>query len=33
MMGMRRYGHVVELEEADDDGYFPYRNIDQEVES
>ena len=33
VMGMRRYGHLVELEEADDDGYFPYRNIDPEVES
>ena len=32
VMGMRRYGHLVELEEADDDGYFPYRNIDPEVE-
>ena len=31
VMGMRRYGHVVELEEADDDGFFPYRNIDPEV--
>ncbi len=31
VMGMRRYGHLVELEEADDDGYFPYRNIDPEV--
>jgi hypothetical protein len=33
VMGMRRYGHLVELEEADDDGYFPYRAIDREVES
>jgi hypothetical protein len=33
VMGMRRYGHVVELEEPDDDGYFPYRAIDREVES
>jgi hypothetical protein len=33
VMGMRRYGHLVELEEADDDGYFRYRNTDPEVES
>jgi predicted Rossmann fold nucleotide-binding protein DprA/Smf involved in DNA uptake len=24
VMGMRRYGHVVELPEADDDGYYRY---------
>ncbi len=24
VMGMRRFGHVVELPEADDDGYFQY---------
>ncbi len=24
VMGMRRYGHVVEVEDADDDGYFRY---------
>ena len=30
VMGMRRYGHLVELEEADDDGYFPYRAVAQE---
>ncbi|MDO8108473.1 hypothetical protein Q6348_14845 [Isoptericola sp. b441] len=24
VMGMRRYGHVVEMPEADDEGYFPY---------
>ena len=23
-MGMRRYGHLVEVPDADDDGYFPY---------
>ncbi len=33
VMGMRRYGHLVELEEADDDGYFPYRAIERELES
>jgi predicted Rossmann fold nucleotide-binding protein DprA/Smf involved in DNA uptake len=25
VMGMRRYGHVVEDGDADDEGYFPYR--------
>ncbi len=24
VMGMRRYGHLVELPEADDDGYYQY---------
>jgi predicted Rossmann fold nucleotide-binding protein DprA/Smf involved in DNA uptake len=24
VMGMRRYGHLVELPEADDDGYYRY---------
>ena len=24
VMGMRRYGHLVELSEDDGDGYFPY---------
>jgi hypothetical protein len=33
VMGMRRYGHLVELEEADDDGYFPYRAIERGLES
>ena len=33
VMGMRRYGHVAELEEADDDGYFPYRAVEQEDEA
>lgn len=33
VMGMRRYGHVVEVEEADDDGYFPYRAVIKEMES
>ena len=33
VMGMRRYGHLDELEEADDDGYFPYRAIERELES
>jgi hypothetical protein len=33
VMGMRRFGHVVELAEADDDGYFPYAAVGQEVAS
>lgn len=33
VMGMRRYGHLVEVEEADDDGYFPYKAVDREVKS
>ena len=24
VMGMRRYGHLVELPDEDDEGYFPY---------
>lgn len=31
VMGMRRYGHLIELEEPTDDGYFPYRRTDREV--
>lgn len=31
VMGMRRYGHVVEVDDADDDGYFRYANAHQEV--
>jgi hypothetical protein len=27
VMGMRRYGKLVELKEADDDGYFPYAAV------
>ncbi len=30
-MGMRRFGHVVELPEADDDGYFLYEAFDKGV--
>ncbi|NMM22004.1 MAG: MarR family transcriptional regulator [Phycicoccus sp.] len=33
VMGMRRYGHVVEVDDADDDGYFRYANAHQEVAS
>ena len=31
VMGMRRFGHVVELPEADDDGYFLYEAFDKGV--
>lgn len=31
VMGMRRYGHLVEVGDADDDGYFSYANAHQEV--
>ena len=30
-IGMRRFGHVVELPEADDDGYFLYEAFDKGV--
>jgi len=30
VMGMRRYGHLVESSEADDDGYFSYRPVGQD---
>ncbi len=30
VMGMRRFGHLVEVEEADDEGYFRYANVRQE---
>ena len=33
VMGMRRFGHLVEEPEADDDGYFPYSAVHQEVGS
>jgi hypothetical protein len=29
VMGMRRFGHVVELPEPDDDGYFLYEAFDK----
>ncbi len=28
VMGMRRYGKVVELPEADDEGYYQYRAVE-----
>ena len=33
VMGMRRYGLIVEIPEADDDGYFQYAAVKQEVPS
>ncbi len=27
VMGMRRYGHLVELPDADDDGYYQYATV------
>ncbi len=32
VMGMRRYGHLVESKEADDDGYFRYRAVGHDEE-
>ena len=29
VMGMRRYGHLIESKEADDDGYFGYSAVGQ----
>ena len=29
VMGMRRYGHLIEGIEADDDGFFSYGAVDQ----
>jgi hypothetical protein len=31
VMGMRRFGHLVEVEDADDEGYFRYASTHQEV--
>ena len=33
VMGMRRYGKLVEVPEADDEGYFQYQAVNQEVTS
>jgi hypothetical protein len=30
VMGMRKYGFVVEIKEADDEGFFPYELVQQE---
>jgi len=32
-MGMRRYGHLIEDAEADDDGYFHYSATRQEAKA
>ncbi len=33
VMGMRRYGQVEEVPDADDDGYFQYRAVSQKATS
>jgi hypothetical protein len=33
VMGMRRYGHVVEVEDPTDEGYFRYASVHQEATS
>jgi predicted Rossmann fold nucleotide-binding protein DprA/Smf involved in DNA uptake len=33
VMGMRRYGHIVEVEDANDEGYFRYASVHQEATS
>ena len=33
VMGMRRYGHVVEVEAPTDEGYFRYASVRQEATS
>ena len=33
VMGMRRYGHVIEVEDPTDDGYFRYASVRQEATS
>ncbi|MCB0908027.1 MAG: hypothetical protein KDB63_13020 [Nocardioidaceae bacterium] len=33
VMGMRRYGKLVEIPEADDEGYFQYQAVNQEATS
>lgn len=30
VMGMRKYGYVVEVREVDDEGFFPYQLADKE---
>jgi hypothetical protein len=32
-MGMRRYGHVVEVPDPTDEGYFRYASVRQEATS
>lgn len=33
VMGMRRYGHVLEVEDPTDEGYFRYASVRQEATS
>jgi hypothetical protein len=33
VMGMRRYGHLVEQPDEDDEGYFRYAVVEQEQQS
>jgi predicted Rossmann fold nucleotide-binding protein DprA/Smf involved in DNA uptake len=33
VMGMRRYGHIVEVEDPTDEGYFRYASVHQEATS
>jgi len=33
VMGMRRYGHVVEVEDPTDEGYFHYASVRKEATS
>jgi len=30
VMGMRKYGHVTEIKEADDEGFYRYQAVDKE---
>jgi len=30
VMGLRKYGHITEIKEADDDGFYPYRVVEKE---
>ena len=31
-MGMRKYGHLTEIKEANDDGFYPYQAVEKEGE-
>jgi hypothetical protein len=33
IMGMRRYGHVIEVEDPTDEGYFRYANVAKSANS
>ena len=30
VMGMRKYGYVAEIKEADDEGFYPYQAVERE---